>query len=68
MPNQTFLWYCADKKVEVFEDSLHPDLDIDTDEGLWKAKASNITDRQVEDFESNLVLKIAQMHRELAIP
>ena len=61
------------EKVEVFEDTLHPDLDIDTDEGLWKAIACNETDRQVEDFESNLVLKIAQIHRvkvppELAIP
>ena len=61
------------EKVEKFEVTLHLGFDIDTDEDLWKAVASNETDRQVEDFERNLVLKIAQIHRvkippELAIP
>ena len=61
------------EKVEKFEDTLHLDFDIDTEEDLWKAIASKEKDRQVEDFESSLVLKIAQIHRvkvppELAIP
>ena len=48
-------------------------MDIDSDGDLCKAIASNETDRQVEDLESNLVMKIAQIHRvkippERAIP
>ena len=60
-------------KVDKLEETLDLDLDIDSDGDLCKAIASKETDRQVEDLESNLVMKIAQIHRvkippERAIP
>ena len=55
-------------KVEKLEETLDLDLDIDSDGDLCKAIASKETDRQVEDLESNLVMKIAQIHRVINPP
>ena len=61
------------EKVVKFEDTFHPILHIYSDEDFCKAETSNETDKQVEDLESNLAMKIAQIQKvkippEIAMP